>query len=468
MAAKTYYHAFTSEHERRPHLTGEISADICIIGGGLTGVSAALHLAERGYETVLLEAGCIGDGASGRNGGQVCVGYSSGMATFERVVGLEAAQRFWAMANEAINDIQDRIARYGIDADYRRGYIHAALNHRQKRGLQEMADSWSRTYGFSDFRILNREKTEAATGSQLYCGSLLEHGSGHMNPLAYLYGLARATESAGGLIFEESRAITIRKGALVVVETNAGRVKARMLVLAGNAYLGSLVPEIGYRIAPVLSAIAATAPLGADQVSRILPGDEAVADCNVALNYFRKTGDNRLLFGGLASYSGRPIATPAEALRRRMLKVYPALGAIPLDHVWSGKIAITTSRMPDFGRIGNNIYYAQGFSGHGLAITGLAASSLQKPLQAMPSGSICLPGYRTCASPVAPPHPSRLCHVLVHTAGRARPVEIGRSVLYNSDASCGVRPYLLLNPDHTGTRSMGLCVTSESLFYLCK
>ena len=372
MTTATYYHAFTSEHEQRQQLTGEIDADICIIGGGLTGVSAALHLAERGYDTVLLEAGRIGDGASGRNGGQICLGYSSGMEAFERAAGLEAAQRFWAMANEAIEDIQTRIARHAIKADYRRGYIHAALNRRQERGLEEMADSWSKTYGFTDLKMLNRAETEAATGSRLYTASLLENGSGHMNPLGYLYGLAQAAQDAGAKIFEESRAISIRKGSAVTIETGTGRLKARMLVLAGNAYLDELVPEIRYRVAPVLSAVAATAPLSADQASRILPGEEAVADSNTALNYFRRTVDNRLLFGGLASYSGRPITNAADALRRRMAKVYPELSDVAIDYAWSGKIAITTSRMPDFGRIGSNIYYAQGFSGHGLALTGFA------------------------------------------------------------------------------------------------
>ena len=372
MTTATYYHAFTSEHERRPPLNGEIDADICIIGGGLTGVSAALHLAERGYDTVLLEAGRIGDGASGRNGGQICLGYGSGMEAFERAAGIDAAQRFWAMANEAIEDIQTRITRHAIKADYRRGYIHAALNHRQERGLEELAESWSKTYGFTGLKMLNRAETEAATGSQLYCASLLEHGSGHMNPLGYLYGLAQAAQNAGAKIFEESRAISIQKGATVTIETDTGRVKARTLVLAGNAYLDTLVPEIRYRVAPVLSAVATTAPLSADQASRILPGEEAVADSNTALNYFRRTVDNRLLFGGLASYSGRPITNAADALRRRMAKVYPELSEVAIDHAWSGKIAITVSRMPDFGRLGSNIYYAQGFSGHGLALTGLA------------------------------------------------------------------------------------------------
>jgi len=372
MTTATYYHAFTSEDERRPQLNSEIDADICIIGGGLTGVSAALHLAEHGYNTVLLEDGRIGDGASGRNGGQICMGYSCEMNMFERAAGLDAAQRFWAMANEAIEDIQDRIARHAIEADYRRGYIHAALNNRQERGLEEMAESWSKTYGFTDIKMLNRAETEAATGSRLYTASLLEHGSGHMNPLAYLYGLAQAAQSAGARIFEESRATSIEKGTKVTIKTDNGRVKARMLVLAGNAYLDALVPEIRYRVAPVLSAVGATAPLSADQASRILPGEEAVADSNTALNYFRRTVDNRLLFGGLASYSGRPITNAADALRQQMAKVYPELSEVVIDHAWSGKIAITTSRMPDFGRIGNNIYYAQGFSGHGLALTGLA------------------------------------------------------------------------------------------------
>jgi len=372
MTDLTYYHATTPEFERRPSLAGDFETDICIVGGGLTGVSAALHFAERGYAAVLLEAGRIGDGASGRNGGQIVMGYGCEMSTFERAVGLETAKTIWQMGLEAVTDINARIERHSIAADYRRGYLHAALNARQADGLREMAESWSGTYGFTDLRLLDAADTAAATGSEIYSAALLEQGSGHINPLAYLRGLARAAEAAGARLFEASRVTGLRRGAKPVVETANGRVTARIVVLAGNAYLGGLVPEIEYRIAPVLSAVAATAPLPPDLQAQILPGNEAVADSNTALNYFRKTPDGRLLFGGLASYSGRPLTNAAAALRKRMAGVYPALADIGIDHCWSGKLAITVTRMPDFGRIGSNIYYAHGLSGHGVALTGLA------------------------------------------------------------------------------------------------
>ncbi|WP_420404602.1 NAD(P)/FAD-dependent oxidoreductase [Nisaea sp.] len=372
MTDLTYYHATTPEFEQRPSLAGEIDADACIVGGGLTGVCAALQLAERGYSTVLLEAGRIGDGASGRNGGQIVMGYGCDMTTFERAVGREAAKTIWQMGTEAVTDINLRIERHGIAADYRRGYLHAALNARQAGGLLELAESWSGTYGFADIRMLDAGDTAAATGSDIYRAALLERGSGHINPLAYLRGLARAAENAGARLFEASRVTCLQRGTRPVLETARGRVTARMVVLAGNAYLGGLVPEIEYRIAPVLSAVAATAPLTADQQARILPGNEAVADSNTALNYFRKTPDGRLLFGGLASYSGRPLNNASAALRKRMAGVYPELSNIDMEYCWSGKLAITVTRMPDFGRVDSNIYYAQGLSGHGVALTGLA------------------------------------------------------------------------------------------------
>jgi gamma-glutamylputrescine oxidase len=372
MTDLTYYHATTPEFEQRPSLADDLETDICIVGGGLTGISAALHFAERGYATVLLEAGRIGDGASGRNGGQIVMGYGCDMSTFERAAGDEAAKTIWQMGMEAITDINARIERHAIAADYRRGYLHAALNARQVEGLRELAESWSGTYGFTDLRMLDRAETATATGSEIYPAALLEQGSGHINPLAYLRGLARAAEGAGARLFEASRVTGLQRGARPIVETARGRVTARMVVLAGNAYLGGLVPEIEYRIAPVLSAVVATAPLTPDQQARILPGNEAVADSNTALNYFRKTPDGRLLFGGLASYSGRPLNNAAAALRRRMAGVYPELANIDMQYCWSGKLAITVTRMPDFGRIDNNIYYAQGLSGHGVALTGLA------------------------------------------------------------------------------------------------
>ncbi|UUX50556.1 FAD-binding oxidoreductase [Nisaea acidiphila] len=380
MTDATYYHAITPEFEKRPALADEIEADVCVIGGGLTGISAALHFAERGFDTVLLEAGRIGDGASGRNGGQICMGYSCGMPVFERTAGMEQAKIAWDMASEAIGDINARIERHGIAAGYRRGYLHAALNARQLGGLEEMAESWSGTYGFRDMKLLSREETAAATGSEIYRAALLEQGSGHMNPLAYLRGLAFAAEKAGARLFEDSRVTGLARGSRVALETEKGKVRARQVVLAGNAYLGSLLPEIEYRIAPVLSAVAATAPLPPELTARILPGDEAVADSNTALNYFRKTPDNRLLFGGLASYSGRPLTNAAGALRKKIAGVYPKLAEIDIDYCWSGKIAITFTRMPDFGRIDGNIYYAQGYSGHGVALTGLAGKLIAEAM----------------------------------------------------------------------------------------
>lgn len=376
----TYYHATATPFEPQQPLRESLEADVCIVGGGLTGISAALHLAERGLTAVLLEAERIGDGASGRNGGQIVAGYSCDMTVFERAAGREAARMIWRMGSEAIADVEERIRRHAIQADLRWGYLHAALNQRQFDGLRRMENDWRETYGYDRTRLAEREETAALTGSRRYRGGLVDDGSGHMHPLKYLFGLAAAAKVAGARLFERSRVTAIARGDRIVVSTATGEVRAGSLVLAGNAYLGGMVPEIARRIAPVTSAIAVTAPLPERLGNRILPGDIALSDCNVALDYFRKSPDSRLIFGGRASYTGRPLSDIAGSLGRRMARVYPELAGTPFDYGWHGRIAITLSRMPDFGRVGRNIYYAQGFSGHGLALTGLAGKLMAEAI----------------------------------------------------------------------------------------
>ncbi|MDE0810176.1 MAG: FAD-binding oxidoreductase, partial [Alphaproteobacteria bacterium] len=376
----TYYHATRSNFPAMPKLEEMVETDVCVIGGGLTGVSTALHLTERGYSVVLLESQRIGNGASGRNGGQLVSGYSCDMNRIRQEVGVEASKTFWAMGVEALAEVDARVTRHAIACDQRSGYFFAALNQRQMDGLAEMHEEWRDLYGYEQTTPISREDVGAWVGTDIYHGGVVDTGGGQIHPLSYLQGLARAAITAGARVFEHSAAIKIERGAKPTVHTENGRVRASFLVLAGNAYLGGLVPEMHQRLARVSSFVATTAPLAPDLAAQIMPGDVAVADCNAALDYYRLTADHRLLFGAGAGYAGREPLALRRYLSGRIQKVFPALTDIPLAYAWSGHIGITVSRIPDFGRLEPSIYYAQGFSGHGVALTGLAGKLMAEAI----------------------------------------------------------------------------------------
>lgn len=370
-APATWYHATVPAAPARPALSGTVRTRVCVVGGGLCGVSAALHLAERGIDTVLLESETIGHGASGRNGGQIVQGFSASMDRVAAAVGRADAQAFWDMGREAIADIPDRVARYGIDCDLRWGYLIAALNRRQLGELHETVAEWA-GYGYTGPSIVEGAAVRSVLGTDLYVGGMLEPGSGQLHPLAYLRGLAGAAEAAGARLFEQSPATAIEHGTTVRIGTPGGTVVADTLVLAGNAYLGRLVPSIRRRLMPVASFVGVTEPLGEERARRLFPQDVAVADCNVALDYFRLTADRRLLFGAGASYSATTPVGLKGWLARRFRRVFPELTDVAVEYAWGGLIGITHNRIPDLGRLKPNVLYAQGFSGQGMALTGLA------------------------------------------------------------------------------------------------
>jgi gamma-glutamylputrescine oxidase len=376
----TYYHATRDAFASLPTLDGEIEADICVIGGGLTGVSAALNLSERGYSVVLLEAERIGHGASGRNGGQLVNGFSCDMHRIRTEVGLEASRTFWAMGLEALAEVDARIDRHSIACDRRSGYLFAALNTRQMRGLEEMQEEWSTLYGYDRMTLVPRNAVGEWVGTDLYHGGLSDPGGGQIHPLNYLQGLARAALASGARFLEQSPVSRLERGPRPVAHTKTGSVRARFVVLAGNAYLCGLVPETRSRLARVSSFVGVTEPLAPDLAARLMPANVAVADCNAALDYYRLTEDNRLLFGAGAGYAGREPLALRRYLGERIRRVFPDLAGIPLPHAWSGHIGITVSRIPDFGRIDPTIYHAQGFSGHGVALTGLAGKLIAEAI----------------------------------------------------------------------------------------
>ena len=367
------YYADTRRYQLEfPRLQGAHRYDACVIGAGITGCSAALHLAERGYRVAVLEGERVGWGASGRSGGQKLHGFACDLSVLRRKLGAEAARRLWAMSLEAVDLLDTRIARHAIDCDVRDGYLHAAVRPRHRRELLEWVETMARDYDYHALEFIEGEALRAVIDSQRYLAGVLDPRCGHLHPLNYTLGLAAAAACAGADFFEHSRVLRIRRGATVRVETADGHVLAPHVMVCANAYLGELEPRLRRRIMPVGTYIIATEPLGQARARALLPTCAAVADNRFVLDYFRLSADGRLLFGGGVSYSRLQPLSIRRAMRRRMLRVFPQLGDVAITHAWGGDVAITRDRTPDFGRLDHNIYYAQGYSGHGIALAGLA------------------------------------------------------------------------------------------------
>lgn len=371
----SYYEASVTRPAPLAPLAGEVQTDVVVVGGGFAGLSAAIELAQRGFTVTVLEADRVCSGASGRNGGQVIVGYASGQSELEQQLGMQAARQMWDMGLEAIDLMDARIAQWAIECERKNGYLYVADSPRKARALDAEMDAMDTRYGLPTARAYGAE-VRAMIDAPRYVACAYEKRSGHVHPLKYGLGLARAALALGVQIYENTLALTMEPGATVRLRTAQGTVRARYALLAGNCSLPALAPRlapsIAARIMPVGTYIVATAPLDPGLVQTLIPSGAAACDNNVVLDYFRFSQDARLLFGGRVSYSSRTPARLQQRMAARMAAVFPQLRDTPIAYTWGGFVDISMNRAPDFGRLGHNVYYLQGFSGHGVALTGLA------------------------------------------------------------------------------------------------
>ncbi|HEJ9056537.1 TPA: FAD-binding oxidoreductase [Serratia fonticola] len=377
----SYYAASANPHAPYPQLNEAIRCDVCIVGGGFSGLSSALHLIEAGYDVVVLEAARIGWGASGRNGGQVVNSYSRDIDVIEARYGQQTAAMLGSMMFEGAEIIRQRIDRYAIACDYRPGAVSAALTTKQFNALTEKMAHWQH-YGHTQLELLDGETMRRTVASERYVGGLLDRQGGHLHPLNLALGEAEAVRRHGGRLFEQSAVTHIDYGQPAKLHTALGSVSASLVILAGNAYLGEkLEPRLGRLSMPCGSQIIATEPLSADMALSLLPDNYCVEDCNYLLDYFRLTADNRLLYGGGVVYGAQDPADIEARIRPLMLKTFPQLKKVRIDYRWTGNFLLTLSRMPQFGRLENNVYYLQGDSGHGVTLTHLAGKLIAEVLR---------------------------------------------------------------------------------------
>ena len=376
----SYYAASRNIHNEYPVLQGSVDSDVCVIGAGYTGLSTALFLLEHGFSVTVLEAARVGFGASGRNGGQIVNSYSRDIDTIERQLPPRQAQLLGEMAFEGNRIIRERVARYDIQCDLKDGGVFAALTGKQLGHLEAQQKLWER-YGHTQLQLLDKAGIGQVVGTERYLGGLLDMSGGHIHPLNLALGEAAAVASLGGKVYEQSAAVRIDRGANPVVHTAQGQVKARFVVVAGNAYLGGLVPELAAKSMPCGTQVLTTEPLSEELARSLLPQDYCVEDCNYLLDYFRLSADRRLIYGGGVVYGARDPADIEAIIRPKMLQTFPQLKGVKIDFTWTGNFLLTLSRLPQVGRLGDNIYYSQGCSGHGVTYTHLAGKVLAEALR---------------------------------------------------------------------------------------
>jgi gamma-glutamylputrescine oxidase len=383
--ARSYYAASARATTPYPQLEGDLSADVCVIGGGFTGVNTAIELAQRGLSVVLIEARRIGWGASGRNGGQLIRGIGHDVDGFAKYVGQEGVRYLQRAGIDSVDLVRQRIGDNGIECDLRWGFCDLANTPAQYAAFKdELLDLAELGYAHETRLVSPEQIRQQVVNSDLYAGGLVDMGSGHLHPLDLVQGEARLAASLGVQIFEQSEVLEIIHGATVQVRCAHGTVRAGSLVLGCNAHLDELEQQLSGKVLPAGSYIIATEPLSEERAAQLIPQNLAVCDQKVGLDYYRLSADRRLLFGGACHYSGRDPADIAAYMRPKMLKVFPQLADVRIDYQWGGKIGITANRFPQVGRLKQhpNVFYAQGYSGHGLNVTHWCAKLLGEAIHA--------------------------------------------------------------------------------------
>lgn len=368
----SYYAATAVSGPQSTTLQGDIEADVCIIGGGFTGVSAALHLTELGYDVVLLEAEKIAWGASGRNGGHVGVGQRKGQRELVSMVGNETAHTLWDYGLEAVGLVRSICENHNIDCDLKQGVLHVAAKLSHVDDLRLEAKHLRSAYGYDKIRFVDRDETANMVGSSNFYAGQLDGGSLHLHPLNFALGIATAAEKAGASIFQDSRVTSFSTGSTCVAITREGSVRAKFMVVGCNGYLERLNSTMAAKIMPINNFLLATEPLRPELAKSLIRDDVAVQDSKFVINYWKLSGDNRLLFGGGENYTKRFPTDMKSFVRKYMLRIYPQLEATRIDYAWGGMLAVTMNRLPSYGRLADNVFYAQGYSGHGIPTATMA------------------------------------------------------------------------------------------------
>ncbi|OZT75487.1 NAD(P)/FAD-dependent oxidoreductase [Vreelandella boliviensis] len=363
------YAATANPSPERPALVGHQEADVCVIGAGFTGLSTALHLAEKGYSVAIIEGARVGWGASGRNGGQIVNGLNASLKKIGGQFGEDTARFVASLVTEGGDIIRERAATYAIDCDLKKGNILAAITPADMRELEARQKLWER-YGITCQDILDRDGIRQHIKTDRYIGGQVDHKGGHIHPLNLALGEAAAIERLGGTIYEMSPVTSVdTTAARPVVQTATGQMTCKTLVICGNAYLGGVVPTLTWRVMPVTTQIMATRPLGEELANRLLPTDHCVEDIRYIPDYYRLSADKRLLIGGGSVYGGTSDLNIQNKLSRNLYKIFPELKDIQIDYSWSGNFALSFTRVPQMGRINDNTYFAHGYSGHGVTGT---------------------------------------------------------------------------------------------------
>lgn len=375
----SWYAASVPPPPVRPPLDGDATADVCVVGGGYTGLSAALHLAEAGRKVVLVEANRIGWGASGRNGGQLHSGQRRDQVYLERSLGHDVARRLWTLGEEAKALITGLIARHSIDCDLTYGLIDTVHKASLAADEHAYAEKLRDEYGYASIEPLDREELAAAIGTPRYFGGFRDRGAAHLHPLALALGIGRAAEAAGARLCEHTRVTRLVPGKRPRVETATGTVTADAVVLAGNGYLAGIAPEVEARVMPIRNYILATEPLGA-RADALIPGREAVSDSRFVVRYWRLSGDGRLLFGGGETYGFHEPRDLVAFVRGHMLEVYPQLADVAITHAWGGTLAVTQRRLPMIRRLDGGVYVGAGYSGQGVGTAAFAGKVIAEAI----------------------------------------------------------------------------------------